>query len=146
MQKIKVKNVRKLICDTPATVEEDETLPEIALAFCDNPKTRTIYVVDKENRLKGIITLDDIVEIIFPEVIKIETGYEILHTFRGRCAKEIMIEAPLKVRDEDNIEEVLKKMLQNGIEEAPVVDEEDRVIGEINLLEILNVWVEKHII
>ena len=48
MKRLKVRNARKLIAERPTSVTQDETIEELVLAITEDPKTRTLFVVDKE--------------------------------------------------------------------------------------------------
>ncbi|HID96017.1 MAG TPA: CBS domain-containing protein [Candidatus Latescibacteria bacterium] len=147
MKRLRVYNARRLITETPTTVTPDESLEELVLAITEDPKTRSLFVVDGQKRLKGVITLKDIVRAIFSELTEMDLlGYSAVKATLSRRASDL-IEGDNFVctKDEDTLESALTKMLDNGLEEIPVVDTDTRVIGELDLREMLIVWLEKMI-
>ncbi len=144
MRKYKVSNARKLINVMPTLVSEDATLEELALAITEDPKKRSLCVVDKEGKLKGLITLKDLVKVIFPHLMEIDTlGYSAYRVVATQKASDLLSGVTSPLRDEEDLEEALSRMLDEGVEEIPVIDEEERIIGELDLLELLSVWLEK---
>jgi CBS-domain-containing membrane protein len=57
-------------------------------------------------------------------------------------AEDIMI-PPVSVKDEDTLKTAFVKMYENDLDELPVVDEKRRLIGNIDLLELLTMLIEK---
>ena len=51
MKKMKVKDIRNFVTQEASIVGEDEDLLKIAEEMVSDPKTRTVYVVNKENKL-----------------------------------------------------------------------------------------------
>lgn len=144
MRKLKVARVRKLIAEKPTLVNADESLQELALAITEDPKTRTLYVVDESKRLIGLITLMDLIQAVFADLLEIDMlGHRVFRRLSIREASDIMSTVLIYAKDDDDIETVLKQMLDNRLAEIPVVDYNMKVIGELNLLELLTIWVEK---
>jgi len=142
VKRIKVKEVRGLITIKPTLVRENASLYQVARDLISDPKTRAVYVVDKENHLKGIITLESIMRYAFKHHLGEESLHPPIKFFTAEKAEEIMT-PPIYAREEDDLEEVLGEMLKHKLEELPVVDEDLKVIGDLNMLEILSIWEEK---
>jgi CBS domain-containing protein len=54
----------------------------------------------------------------------------------AKNASEIMLD-PVYVHMDTTLEEALKLMIDNNIQEMPVVDEKGEIVGDLNSLEIL---------
>jgi len=144
MKKYRVSRARKLINLMPTIVSEEATLEELALAITEDPKKRALCVVDKEGKLKGVITLQDLVRVIFPNLMEMDTlGYATYRNIAAQKALDLISGATSSLQDDEDLEEALSKMLDEGVEEMPVVDEGGRIIGELDLLELVSVWLEK---
>lgn len=141
---IKIKDMRMLITPYPSFVYEDADMDEIAKAMIANPKTRSVYVVDKELRLIGKITLKMLIKQEFAEIIPLSsTDYFYALDWIGKsCAKDIMVE-PVYVHDDDTLKTAFIKMYENELDELPVVDKNLHLIGNIDLLEMLTILLEK---
>lgn len=148
MRITKVCNVRKLIAENPTTVSIDTSLKELVLAITEDPKTRSLYVVDEKRKLQGIITVKNLVKAIFPYFIDINDAPSYMTYQRLLAAKveDIMYPNNIFVKDDENLETALDRMYENDLEEIPVVDDDMRVIGELDLLELLTAWLEKAVI
>ena len=144
MKKLTVARARRLIVERPVIVHKDESLPELVLAITTDPKTRSIYVVDDNERLIGMITIHDIINVAFPTLATLDTlGYRASKLLSMKTAGDMITGAPIYAKDDEPLEGVLQRMIDYNIEELPVVDDNLHVIGEINLLEMLIVWLEK---
>lgn len=146
MKTIKVKNIRKLITKKPTVVTPKDSIHELVIALTDNPKTRSLYVVE-DGKFQYTISLKDLARLAFPYLIHWETlGYSTAREFLARKADDVLTSAGVYTKDEEDMETVLTKMFNNGVEELPVLDPKMKVVGEINLLELLAVWVERSIL
>jgi predicted transcriptional regulator len=61
-------------------------------------------------------------------------------------AYEIMSSEAIFSKDDDDLETVLNRIFENELQEIPIVDDDMKIIGEINLLELLTSWLEKSIV
>lgn len=145
MKTTKVKNARKLITEKPSVIQENASLKELVLAITEDARTRALYVVDEDKKLQGTITLRELIKAAFVYHIRSVPvpWHSIYHTLVETTAGQVMSPEVIFAKDEDNLETVLNRMLENDIEEIPVVDDRMRVIGELNLLELLTAWLEK---
>jgi len=135
----------KLVGDLMTTecnaVPEDAAIYEAVKKIAASKRSKIACVVDKEGKLKGLLTPRDILEIL--EVRKFGgvrgrffAGPEVLHLLTSRYAKDIM-SAPVSVHVNDGVEEAINTMLDHSFYELPVVDENMKVMGEISYFDIL---------
>jgi len=139
----RVKDIRNLITQNASIVKEDDPILKVAEEIVSDPKTRSVYVVDKKNKLVGIIPVIELVQYLYYEYIPQEY---ILYRFpvilsSEATAKDIML-PPLYVHDDEEISSALVKMFKNNLKELPVVDEEMHVVGDLNILELIIAWIE----
>lgn len=124
----------------PATVSQDATLSEATDALLRNRETRKVYVVDKDDRLLGTVTLETLLR---------HTGYRLgvrgtgmtsfirmLAEISDDKVKEVMAK-PVKVLEDELILNVTKLMVENHLNDLPVVDDKGRLVTELNGLDIL---------
>ena len=135
------KRVGDLMTTESSTVSEDMAIYEAVKKIAARPRGKIACVVDKEGKLKGLLTPRDILEAL--EVRRFGVfrgrffaGPEVLHLLTSKYAKDIM-SAPVSVHVNDGIREAINTMIDHGFYELPVVDEKMRVIGEIGYSEIL---------
>lgn len=140
------KIVKELMIEKFVKVNEADRIYEAVAKIAEDRETLLACVVDKENRLKGLITPKELlkaVEVREYGVIKhpFFEGPEVLHLLTSRYARDIM-SAPISVKADDEIEKAINIMLDKGFYEVPVVDGEGRVIGEINYFGIITSSIE----
>jgi len=143
MERIKVKNIKNLITQQVSVAHEDDNLLEVAEKIIEDPKTRSVYILDDRERLVGIIPVIELVQYLYCKYIPEEyISYHFPLKLSGEPkARDIML-PPVYVRDDDTLEVAFKKMFKNSLEELPVVDENMHVIGDLNILELIRAWVE----
>ncbi len=143
MKKIRVRDIRTLVTREPSIVHENDPLLRVAEAIVKDPKTRAVYVLDKNDKLTGIIPVLELVQYLYAEYIPQEY---ILYRFpillsSEPTAADIML-PPVYVYDEDNITDAFVKMFQNNLKELPVVNRNMHVIGDLNILELILAWIK----
>ncbi len=138
-----VRDVRNLVTITPSTVHEEEPLLSVAEKIVSEPKTQSVYVVDDDGKLKGIIPVMELIQYLYFSDIPQEYilyRFPVILSSQAR-ARDIML-PPVYVRDEDKLSEALIHVFKNNLRELPVVDEDMHVIGDLNILELIIAWIE----
>ncbi len=144
MERMKVKSVRKLITQQASTVRKDAKAMEIAKAIVADPKTRSVYVVDADNKLLGIIPVINFTQYLFYEYVPDEfLYYKAIKPLEDITAEDIML-PPVYVKENDELRLAFQKMFSENLKELPVVDDEMHVIGDLNILELVTAWIEKN--
>jgi len=125
-------------------VNEEEKIIEIIKHYAEKPSLRGIFVVDKERKLKGAITRNDLLQWakfkigadIGSDVVAVD---EINRYVYSTTAKDIMYKysAEAFVKPEDSVELALDMMLNEDTLAIPVVDEEKKIIGDLTFSEVL---------
>lgn len=86
-------------------------------------------VVDANDKLIGIVVLDDIRNIIFRQ--------ELYHRFR---VESFMKPPTAPIINTDSMEDVMKKFDKTGAWNLPVVDEDNKYIGFVSKSKMLNTY------
>ena len=140
------KKVHELMIDKSVTVGEDEEIFEVANKVAKDCETLLVCVVDKENKLIGMITPKGLLKAAeVGEYGNVRhpffSGREALHLLSSDHARDIM-SAPISVKPDDEVQTAIDLMLRSNLYEVPVVNEDGKVIGEINFLGIVShsVW------
>ena len=123
------------------SILEDESIYGAVKKIAASKRSKVACVVNKEGRLKGLLTPRDILEAL--EVRKFGSvrgrffvGPEVLHLLTSKYAKDIM-SAPVSVHVNDRVEDAINTMLDHGFYELPVVDKDMKVIGEVSYFDVL---------
>ncbi len=133
---------------TPVIIHEDDTLEEAARAMLQQPNVQCACVVNDENRLVGILPLTTIADDVFLHIVPEEflshvTDLDGVADFMQRSqARQVRaaMQPPIWVKPDDTVQDAFKKMHESGLNGLPVVDDNYRIIGYVNLLELLDVW------
>lgn len=152
MRETKVGEIRKLITVEPIIVLENEDIREIIKTFIDNPVIRAVYVVDKKHILQGIITMQDILKKISLDFSSLSSiysessfsGYKIATSHDKSRACDIMDPEFYFVTDDDPIEKAFNVLFSNNAGEIPVIDKNEKLIGDLNIIELLVLWSQNH--
>ncbi|WP_371731698.1 HPP family protein [Thermococcus sp. ES12] len=97
-------------------------------------------VVDEEGRLMGFITMKDLLHFFEPPRrysivgIGLLKKYSISHASR---VGDIMVRKPITIHVDDNLGRAIKIMIETGKHHLPVVDENGRVHGVLEVKDII---------
>jgi CBS domain-containing protein len=135
------KPVGKLMATECNKIQEDEPIYEAVKKIASSKRSKIACVIDKEGKLKGLLTPRDVLEEL--EVRKFGgirgrffAGPEVLHLLTSKYARDIM-SAPVSVHVNDRVGDAINTMLDHGFYELPVVDDDMKVIGEISYFDII---------
>ena len=134
-----VKDAYRLIVKDPIRVHKDMQLHEVVERILAEPRTRSAYVVDDKGRLIGMIALKQMLQGI---------GRSISHIIDSKNKKAMdpqnmhfsvkgSMMIPPTVEEGELLLSALEKMIESGLEDLPVIDEDNKLIGELNGFEIL---------
>jgi len=116
--------VAQLMSSDLQTVGPDTLVEDAAGQMQDN-EVGSLVVVDEENRLLGILTTTDFVDIVARSQPKAETTVE-----------RYMTTDVLTVSAQDSIVDVADLLVGHGIHHAPVIDDDEGVIGMITTTDL----------
>lgn len=126
-------------------VRPDTSLDQVAMAMLAQPNVHVACVVDDEGVLMGLINLYTLANALFihitpeeflREITQLEDVVRYADTSRMRNAADVM-QAPACVKPGETVQDAFKRMHDERLSGLPVVDERLRVIGYVNLLELL---------
>ena len=133
----------------PVVVRAGDSLQSVAEAAVENTGCRVIAVVDAEERLIGVIPVGRLVNDIFLKIVPeeflgeiedVEAVLEYAGHIGARTAGEIMNE-PVSVELADTVRDAFTRLQATDLTGIPIVDAERRVVGYVDQLELLLVWV-----
>ena len=140
----RIDEVRHILVETPTTVKANDDMRTLMEKINEDLRTRHVYVVDDDGKLIGSVRMNMIVKYLFPYSSKITSGITLgpdkIFNFFANEVGDIMKRDPFHVSDDVTLEECGKIMIEEGINELPVVDDEKRLIGQINVYEIIEAY------
>ena len=144
-----IREADRLLSVEPVIVHPEDDLQHVAESAAAHPGARIVSVVDHDGRLVGVIPVRALVNDIFLKIVPEEflgeiTGYDQVLTYAkhvaARTARDIMLR-PVAVRADETVRDAFERMHRSKLNGLPIVDEERRVIGYVDQLELLLVWV-----
>jgi predicted transcriptional regulator len=135
-----VKDVYDTMVGKPAIVKDDAILKDAVEAMTINHVSRKVYVTDSEGKLLGMISMETLLKQVGYRVGVREEGVISFFKFVTGIFKENVTEFmkdPIPVTNENKVLEALKIMVESHLNDLPVIDDEGKIIGELNSLEIL---------
>ena len=141
---MKVRDIHKTITIEPPVVFKNDSIEKVVEVLLKDPRSRSVYVVDKEEKLVGIIPTSIILKTTHilkgKRTVAKEDTFNALKISKARVSKDIML-PPIYVFENEDIVDALEAMVMEKVEELPVVDKSKKVIGDLNCMEIIkNLW------
>ena len=144
MHKTRIKEVAEFLIP-PAVVEEGEPIVLVMDCFLKKPERRVIFVVDTAEKFIGTIKLSDFVLHLWPYAADTEEVLtpEILNIVKATTAGELASYSNFYLKLDSTLEEAVTLMRGNYLDALPVLDEEGKIIGEVNYYNVLKAYIRK---
>ncbi len=148
---IKVKDIMTPLGEHPPVVHIEDLLEDMAQLVVKSKYKRSLYVVDDEGRLVGVIMLPQLLK----HVLKGQFGHlapsaalsrGILDLMFSTVAQDLMKRDVVYLHEDDSVEDAIELMLKRDIKDIPVVDSEGRVVGYIDIPTILKFLLEHQLL
>jgi len=134
MGKMRVKDCCNEVTHEADLVRESDSIEKVMNVMAEDPLSRSVYVVDDEKRLLGIIIVKDVLEFLGPQFV--DSSRSVSEIFAQTAGD--MMRAPVSVSMEDSIEKAMEIAIQEWLDDIPVCDKDGRVIGDLNCFEMIN--------
>jgi len=145
-------DMRHLLTILPTIVRTDESLYGVAQAVIRNPGARVIAVIGEQRKLVGVIPVTAVVEHLHFEVgtptalhktPTIVYGRKLARHLGVHDAKDIM-QQPTSVPVSGTVGDALRLMQLRGLAGLPITDEQNRVVGYADQLELLTTQIHAY--
>ena len=142
--RMSISEVRNLIVKEPTTIHLNDEIDELIKKINENLKTRHVYVIDDNRKLIGSVRMNSIVQYLFPMAAILSAGITSttkldVNLFSYKVA-DIMKQDPFSVKEDSKLGDIAMIMIKEKINEFPVVDDDMRLIGQINVYEIIEAY------
>lgn len=148
-QQTSIAEADRLLRMRPVVVPASASLREVAETAVDNTGCRVISVVDAERRLVGVLPVRVLVNDVFLKIVPEEFLGEITDLegvlkyaehVGARTAGDVML-APVSVHPDETVRTAFERMHESKLNGLPITDHDDSLIGYVDQLELLIVWV-----
>ncbi len=121
-------------------VRQESTIEEVIDAMSGYQHTRLLYVVDDEGRLLGTIALGALVRHVFgrSHAPQIHPRF-LVSLITTETAKDIMQKNPIFARENEDVETVLKRMIEKNVKEIAAPDRKKRIVDKVTMIDFLTV-------
>lgn len=141
---LQVKDISHLLVANPVSLPVEAPMRDVLAKIIEDLRIRQVYVVDDEGSLVGVVRMNAVVEYLFPYNAIIEHGMSLYAAYipKGgvQTAADLMTSPPVRVTEETSLREMAGLMIKEGINELPVVDGRERLIGQVNTYETINAF------
>ncbi len=144
---IKIAEVMHELGDPPPVVNKNDLIEDLAQLVVKSNFKRSLYVVDDEGKLVGIVMLHKLLKHLLHgryDNLPV-TGFRaryIIDTLFSTVASDIMKRDVVYLHKDDSVEDAIKLMLREGLKDVPVVDENMHVIGYVDIPTIMKFILE----
>ena len=144
-----IREADALLAIRPVVVRAEDDLRRVAEAAASNPGARVIAVADRDSRLVGVIPVQRLVDNIYlkvlpeqflGEITDMERTLSYARNIGARTAGDLML-PPVSVRPDDTVRDAFAHLHRPDLAGLPITDPDGRVVGYIDQLELLLVWV-----
>lgn len=137
----KISEVYTDITTTADVINEEDTLENARKKLIENPISRVVYVVNQENQLTGIISIKDIIGAIGIKEgltgLKSTSRRTLYHLASKKTVVKDIMRPPISIILDQSFSEAIQRMISQGYEEIAVVDNNGKVIGDLNSFEMI---------
>jgi CBS domain-containing protein len=124
-------------------------LTEVVRVMVKGHRRRIVYVVDTDGRLLGAITLNHLKDIIFRFFLDDRLGNAVVvseriaELFTSEKAEQVMsLDLPSCLADE-TLAAAVSRMMESNVTHMPVLDHEGRVVADLDILDLLELWLDR---
>lgn len=134
----------------PVVVDASASLRQVAELAVENTGCRVIAVIDRDHVLVGVLPVRVLVNDIFlkivpeeflGEIINLEGALKYAEHIGARTAGDVMLD-PVSVHPDELVRTAFERMHVSHLNGLPITDRDERVVGYLDQLELLIVWVQ----
>ena len=142
---LKVEEVYQLVSTSPAKLQKNARIHEVLSAMLEHPTSRKVYVIDVEGNLAGVIRTETLLKLIgFREGVRQNTAPSFVHMLKDlqKESAESVMEKVRPVKRVTSLKDALELMVEDHVNDLPVVDDDYKLIGELRTLELFQAALE----
>jgi CBS domain-containing protein len=119
-------------------VSENSDINEVIRVAARFPHTGLVYVIDKQKKLLGVITVGSLMRHLYPYHYEDKIHpRDILRTISVENASHLMSSGNVSASPDETVEVILKRMASTGAKEIAVVDSDGRILADITAIDLL---------
>jgi CBS domain-containing protein len=120
-------------------VRKDTLVKEIVEVLARSPRCRLVYVVGDRDELLGAVSLGSLIRHLYsPSHEPKLHARDIINVLGAETAGDIMKHGVVSATADEQISQVIAKVIAAGVKEFPVLDENSRVIGDLTIVDLMH--------
>ena len=120
------------------TVMETTFIEDVVNTMCRFPHSRLVYVLNESDELTGTISLGTIIrQVLCHKYEPTVHPRMLLGIVTHETAKDIMLKKPVIASEEEEVELVIKRMIDANVKEIAVITGERKIIADVTMLDLL---------
>jgi len=120
-----------------AVAAADLSIKQVAATFLAHPALRDLYIVSEQGEILGHIRHHRLAQVLLSEHLPVQPRHQIMERLFGSTAREIMEGDFVTAHPDEELDNVIHRMLEYRVDDLPVIDNANRIIGNINLTDIM---------
>lgn len=137
---LRVRDIYSLYDLEPSIVRQGDPVWKMVAALITRPRGRNVYVTEADGRLIGIISFRDILRVTNARLGARRAGVMGFVKYLGDLFREdidTLMRNPVSVKPDTELLEALRMMEETKMNDMPVVDDDEKIVGELSGMEIL---------
>jgi CBS domain-containing protein len=133
----------------PPVVKAESSLREVVHTMLKRHRGRIVYVVDPHGKVKGTISVDNVKDFVFHHYLKsrvtdaLIVTEHIVELFTYEKAEDVMDAGLIICHEHEWLHDVVTRMIERNVKDMPVVDPKGRIIADLDILDLLELWLRK---
>jgi Mg/Co/Ni transporter MgtE len=134
---MKVSDWVKLFPERTITVPCEASLEEALDLMLAERCLRDLYVVSRKGKVVGHLSHQRLAHLLLLEHRPVQTVRQIMERVAAGSVEELMDRHFVSARPGEEMENVLHRQLDHYLEDMPVLDDEGKLLGSVNLSDVL---------
>jgi CBS domain-containing protein len=134
-----VEDVYDLVIQNPTTIDSGSKIRKVFDEFLNNPVSRKVYVLNDEGKYMGAVTTETLLRLLGYRVgVREFANWSLWRLMRDMLKEGVegVIDKVPAVKRGDKLTKALQIMVEDHFTDLPVVDDDGKLIGELNSIEI----------
>jgi len=120
------------------TVGEDSLIKDVIKTMSRFLHSHLVYVVNEREELTGTISLGSIIRQVLCHKYEPKVHPRaLLGMVTHETAKDIMLKKPVVASEEDEVELIIKRMIDANVKEIAVINDEGKIIADVTMIDLL---------
>ena len=122
-------------------IQKEAAIEEVIDAFAGSTHTRVLYVLDDQGRLVGVISLGQLVRHVFSAYHEPSIHpRRLMGLIASETAGDLMRNEAVSSRLDEQVSDVLQRMIRANIKEIAILDDDRRVVADLTMVDFLQIY------